>query len=289
MEVLLDLADLVEKDRAFVGGLEHADPVLIGPGKRPAHVAEQLAFEERRRDRATIDRHKVLGRPIAEAMHHAGNQLRHHFVDLDHAARAADHLALRQILGLGFLFELAAGGLGALHRLDHPVELERLGNVIERAAASRRHHGLHGAAGRHEDHRATGVFPAGRLEHVEPGAVVDVDIGDDDRVRRRGEAVDRFLGRRSGVNGVALELEAGHNRGADARVVFHYQQSRLRHHLDSTMLFTFCVGNTKVKQEPRPGLLVTSIEPPCWVTICSTIERPMPVPASPDSSAFLVR
>src|SRR5260370_4378182 len=57
-------------------------------------------------------------------------------------------------------------------------------------------------------------------------------------------------------------------------------------YLDSTMLFTFCVDNTKVKQEPRPGLLVTSMEPPCCLTICSTIDSPIPVPTSPDCSAF---
>src|SRR5262249_61661818 len=103
------------------------------------------------------------------------------------------------------------------------------------------------------------------------------------------EAINRFLGRRRRVHLVAFQLEAGHNRGADAGIVLHHQQSLLLHQLDSTMLFTFCAGNTKVKQEPCPGLLVTSMAPPCCVTICSTMERPMPVPASPDSSALRVR
>ena len=45
-------------------------------------------------------------------------------------------------------------------------------------------------------------------------------------------------------------------------------------------------GNTIVKQEPCPGVLVTSILPPWWTTICSTSDRPMPVPTSPEVSAL---
>jgi len=48
-------------------------------------------------------------------------------------------------------------------------------------------------------------------------------------------------------------------------------------------------GRISVKQEPRPGRLATSILPPWRVAICSTIDSPMPVPASPDASAPLVR
>ena len=46
---------------------------------------------------------------------------------------------------------------------------------------------------------------------------------------------------------------------------------------------------TTVKQLPAPGRLVTSIRPPCCSTICWTMDSPIPVPASPDSSAFFVR
>ena len=41
--------------------------------------------------------------------------------------------------------------------------------------------------------------------------------------------------------------------------------------------------------EPAPGRLVTSMRPPCCSTICWTMDSPIPVPTSPDSSAFFVR
>jgi glutamyl-tRNA reductase len=40
------LADLVEEQRAAVGGLEEADLLAIGAGERAALVAEQLALEQ---------------------------------------------------------------------------------------------------------------------------------------------------------------------------------------------------------------------------------------------------
>ena len=49
------LADLVEEERAAVGALERARRVAIGAGERAAHVAEQLALEQARRDRAAVD------------------------------------------------------------------------------------------------------------------------------------------------------------------------------------------------------------------------------------------
>jgi len=42
----VDVADLVEKQRAAVGELEAAGAVRFGVGERAAHVAEQLALED---------------------------------------------------------------------------------------------------------------------------------------------------------------------------------------------------------------------------------------------------
>src|SRR5882672_11123903 len=52
--------------------------------------------------------------------------------------------------------------------------------------------------------------------------VVDVNVGDNDRIRSRGQPVDRFFGRRSRVHGIAFEFQTGHDRGADARIVLHH-------------------------------------------------------------------
>ena len=50
-----ELADLVEEHRAAVGRFERADAIAIGAGERAAHVTEELALDEVRRDRAAVD------------------------------------------------------------------------------------------------------------------------------------------------------------------------------------------------------------------------------------------
>ena len=50
----IDLADLVEKDRAAVGDFEAALAILPRVGERAAHVAEHLALEQRRRNPAEV-------------------------------------------------------------------------------------------------------------------------------------------------------------------------------------------------------------------------------------------
>ena len=49
------VADLVEKQRAAVGLAEAAGPVMRRPGERAAHMAKQLALQQRRRHRGTVD------------------------------------------------------------------------------------------------------------------------------------------------------------------------------------------------------------------------------------------
>ena len=60
LEIRLDVADFVQENRAAVGRFEHAHAVAVGAGEGAAHGAEQLAFEQRGRDRAAIHRHERL-------------------------------------------------------------------------------------------------------------------------------------------------------------------------------------------------------------------------------------
>ena len=75
-----------------------------------------------------------------------------------------------------------SAALGALHRFQHAVEVERLGDVVERAAARRRHYGFHGAAGGHENHGARRILAARRFQHVQARSAVNVDIRNNDRI-----------------------------------------------------------------------------------------------------------
>src|SRR2546423_3148827 len=49
------LADFVEEERAAVGRLDEAGAVAVGAGERAAHAAEQLALDERLRQRRAVD------------------------------------------------------------------------------------------------------------------------------------------------------------------------------------------------------------------------------------------
>src|SRR6202040_3714866 len=51
-------ADLVEEERAALGGGDFPEGVDDGAGKRTFDVAEEFALEQLARERGTVDRHK---------------------------------------------------------------------------------------------------------------------------------------------------------------------------------------------------------------------------------------
>ena len=55
LQRVADRVDFVEKDRAAVGRLEAAGPILDGAGERPFDVAEQFAFEQALAEGAAVD------------------------------------------------------------------------------------------------------------------------------------------------------------------------------------------------------------------------------------------
>ena len=57
------LSDLVEEQRALVGGLEQARTVLDSAGERTTCVTKQLALKERVRERAAVDWDERSARP----------------------------------------------------------------------------------------------------------------------------------------------------------------------------------------------------------------------------------
>ncbi len=149
------LADFVEEERAAVGHLEQSDAMLLGPGKRPLAMAEQLAFDQVLRQGAAVDRHQRHLRPQALIVQRPGDQflagarLAHHqhgriggghlgdeLADQFHARRVADQLG-RAFQALEPLFQ-GAILVGQLALLRHPVEhrlqvgqLAGLGQVVE--------------------------------------------------------------------------------------------------------------------------------------------------------------
>ena len=186
-----DVADLVEEDRALVGELEQALLRVDRAGERALHVAEQVRLEQVRRQVAGVDgderairprrmlvqrpRHQLLagaalavdenGRPARRGL---DDQVEH----LPHARAAADDVAEAVRVRLKVLLERAILGdePALLQRVaqdhQHFVVLERLGDVVERAAL----------------HRGDGVLDRGkRRDHQDRQVVVDLP----DLVERR--------------------------------------------------------------------------------------------------------
>ena len=65
LRLLRQVRDLVEEQGAAVGRAHEAQLVAHGSGERALHVAEELALDERRRDRAAVDRDEGGGPPVA--------------------------------------------------------------------------------------------------------------------------------------------------------------------------------------------------------------------------------
>ena len=94
LEVEGQFANLVEEQRAVVGNLEAAPALRVGAGERPFLVAEQLALDERRRQRRAVQRDeragparaRVVNRLRDETLADAGLALQ------QHGARGGRHL-----------------------------------------------------------------------------------------------------------------------------------------------------------------------------------------------------
>ena len=74
LDVRRQVADLVEEDRAAVGQLEAPGPHRDGAGERALFVSEQLALDQRRRQRRAVDAHERAGMPAAAIVQRAREQ-----------------------------------------------------------------------------------------------------------------------------------------------------------------------------------------------------------------------
>src|SRR5690606_939720 len=156
------LADLVEEQGAAVGGDEQAALGGVGAGEGAAHVAEQLALEQRADQRAAVDRDERLAGAAAAVVDGAGDQLlagaalagdQHGGVgagdladggaQLLHGGRAADQVAAAQVVAqLGVLPAQLVLLEGAARHHAQLVRPERLGEVVAGAELHAAHGGV---------------------------------------------------------------------------------------------------------------------------------------------------
>ena len=195
------LTDLVEEDRALVGGLEAALAHGHRPGERPLLVAEQLGLEERLGQRGAADLDQWMGVALAGPMQRLGDELlagprlagdedggvaagdlADELEDLQHRLRRADDAlalgrALAQLQSKCADLEAHVGVLeDPAQRGEEVVDLERLGDVVVGAVL----HGLdrRGAAaeGRHHDHLELIVLALQLAQDRQPVLVRELDV-----------------------------------------------------------------------------------------------------------------
>src|SRR5262249_27205411 len=75
LEFQRELANLVQKESAIVCKFKAADALIDCAGECPTFVAEQLAFEQARRDGGAIDFDEVVVSPGAEIVNGVGDEL----------------------------------------------------------------------------------------------------------------------------------------------------------------------------------------------------------------------
>src|SRR5690606_19762978 len=200
----IELADLVQEQRAALGDVEHAPPIAGGSGERPLDVTEQLGLHQLLGDRPAVDRHEWTGGSIGEVVERPGDQLlasaglaadQHvgpggrdppdQLEDLLHGLRAADH-AIEGVDALELLSQppVLAAELPPLERAaDHDldlVDLEGLDEVVVGADLHGLDRGVGGrVGGDHDDLRRRGQG-AGVAQDLHAGHAGHGQIGDHD-------------------------------------------------------------------------------------------------------------
>ena len=215
LQVLRQLADLVEEDAAFLGELELARLRLHRPGEGAFLVAEQLGFEQRVDDGRAVDADEGLLRG-GIAVDDAGDQLlagaalpldqhggargrdaAHVLEQLLHRRRGADDVV--HLERAAALHREVIGPLRQPAHLQGPIErdvegldVDRLVDVVERA----RLHGEDGArhvvvGGDHQYRRFR--RPLLQLgDEIDAGCVGQAHVEDDRRRRRLGRQTEPF-------------------------------------------------------------------------------------------------
>ncbi len=189
------VADLVQEQRAAVRLLEPADPPLGRARERAFLVTEELRLEQLRGDRRRVQRDErrvrarrvVVQGPRDELLagaRFAGNQHSHararqpadRLEHVLHRGRLADDP--RRRLRLGLLCRAARSlPRRARYELHRFVDVERLRQVLERAALVRGHRAVQVGVRRDHDHRDIGIGPREPLHELEAAHIGHSNVG----------------------------------------------------------------------------------------------------------------
>jgi hypothetical protein len=237
------LADLIQEHRSAVSHLEEAALLAIGPGERPALVAEQLALEQRLRKSRASDVHERLRRTAAVVVDHlcrevfarsalAREQDRRGRARRDLLQQRLDGVESRAIpdnpterVGLGLArsqrFHFTAQARRFERFVDQQrnlVQIEGFVRVVVGSLLHRLHGGFHaGIRGEENDQRVGGPF-LDSLEHRQTIAIGQPVVEQDEIDALL--ALGQRLGRSAGFdNVVAFGLQAVAERPANQLLV----------------------------------------------------------------------
>ena len=247
------LADLVEEHRAAVGRFQQSPLLPIRAGERAALVAEQLAFQQRLRQRRAGDVHERLrgaiagvvndlrreilaGSALAGQQHRrrrAGGDLLQQRAHADHdVALADDPLEAVGLRLAGAQRAHLAPQLRRLQRLGHEqrdlVDVERLVRVVIGAVLHRLDGVVDARIGGQEDDQRVRVVLLDLLEHREAVGVRQAEI-EQHEIHAFAMALERLGGGFGLENAVALLAEPIGQRPANQLFVVDDEDGRRAH------------------------------------------------------------
>ena len=196
------IANLVEKQAAAIGLLEPPLLARHGAGESALLMAEQFAFNQIARHGGHVYRNKRLGAAFAILVQGArdqflagtgitgdhdrkvgAHQARQGFVYFLHCRRAADQrqplvkFEIRLIARVMFGPAALDPGQAPPHRARHLVQVERFGQIFERALLCRAHRGLQRIARTHDDHRQIGALFSDARQNIQGIAIGKHHVG----------------------------------------------------------------------------------------------------------------
>ncbi len=243
LEAGRQLGDLVEKERAPVGGFDPSDLIAHGSREGAFHVAEQLAREQLfgqgraidRDERAAVARALSMQREGEDALAGAAlaakedrrvgiGDTRERFEDFSDAGRIGREVDVRCLVGQTILEIGHAPAERAplrclLDDVAHLCGREGLRQVIARAAADGFDRGVERRIGGDDDDVEGGGDREEARNQVEPALLVETQIEKREVEMLSLERRDRRFGRADGDDLAPDSFEAHRERGADVLLV----------------------------------------------------------------------
>ena len=284
------VADLVQEQRAAVGLLEAPAALRVRPGEGAALVPKQLRLEQVRRNRRGVERDEGAGGARAVLVQCAGDELlagaglpgdEHRDARARQASDGAKHLLHRRRPSQQLRHARRAGGLaagrlagagGAPHQGHRLIDVEGLGQVLERAALVGGHCVAQIRVRRHDDDRQRRARVADAAQQLQPRGARHADVGDQHVRGFAPQGLKRRLGRLERPRPHAVAAQRALQHPTNGGVVIDQPDPQC-----STAHVSSPRGSSSVKTV-RPGSLSNSMMPPLRVTRSWATASPRPEP-----------